>query len=149
MVGIAQLVERLVVVQEVAGSSPVTHPKGARVFCGESSCFRRRRNLADLLRSASTSGVAHAKCPRRAILAMRACSLDAVLAAAERGDCVIRIPELADELEACGRWSQAFGAVTSPERVCDGAQVPHYASTGIVHAPEVGRRSDQALTRGA
>ncbi len=27
MVGIAQLVERLVVVQEVAGSSPVTHPK--------------------------------------------------------------------------------------------------------------------------
>ncbi len=26
MVGIAQLVERLVVVQEVAGSSPVTHP---------------------------------------------------------------------------------------------------------------------------
>jgi hypothetical protein len=27
MVGIAQLVERLIVVQEVAGSSPVTHPK--------------------------------------------------------------------------------------------------------------------------
>lgn len=26
MVGIAQLAERLVVVQEVAGSSPVTHP---------------------------------------------------------------------------------------------------------------------------
>lgn len=26
MVGIAQLVERLVVVQEAAGSSPVTHP---------------------------------------------------------------------------------------------------------------------------
>jgi hypothetical protein len=26
-VGIAQLAERLVVVQEVAGSSPVTHPK--------------------------------------------------------------------------------------------------------------------------
>ena len=26
MVGIAQVVERLVVVQEVAGSSPVTHP---------------------------------------------------------------------------------------------------------------------------
>ena len=35
MVGIAQLVERLVVVQEVAGSSPVTHPK---VF------FSRRRS---------------------------------------------------------------------------------------------------------
>ena len=28
MVGIAQLAERLVVVQEVAGSSPVTHPNG-------------------------------------------------------------------------------------------------------------------------
>src|SRR5215208_7042880 len=27
MVGVAQLVERLVVVQDVAGSSPVTHPK--------------------------------------------------------------------------------------------------------------------------
>jgi hypothetical protein len=27
LVGIAQLVERLVVVPEVAGSSPVTHPK--------------------------------------------------------------------------------------------------------------------------
>jgi hypothetical protein len=27
MVGIAQLAERLVVVQEVAGSSPVTHPE--------------------------------------------------------------------------------------------------------------------------
>ena len=31
MVGIAQLVERLVVVQEVAGSSPVTHPKFSRL----------------------------------------------------------------------------------------------------------------------
>jgi hypothetical protein len=28
MVGVAQLVEHLVVVQEVAGSSPVTHPRG-------------------------------------------------------------------------------------------------------------------------
>jgi hypothetical protein len=28
MVGVAQLVEHLVVVQDVAGSSPVTHPKG-------------------------------------------------------------------------------------------------------------------------
>ncbi len=27
MVGVAQLVEHLVVVQDVAGSSPVTHPK--------------------------------------------------------------------------------------------------------------------------
>jgi hypothetical protein len=30
MVGVAQLVEHLVVVQDVAGSSPVTHPKGSR-----------------------------------------------------------------------------------------------------------------------
>ena len=30
MVGIAQLVEHLVVVQDVAGSSPVTHPKRVR-----------------------------------------------------------------------------------------------------------------------
>ncbi len=30
MVGIAQLVERLVVVQDVAGSSPVTHPNCPR-----------------------------------------------------------------------------------------------------------------------
>jgi hypothetical protein len=28
MVGVAQLVEHLVVVQDVAGSSPVTHPRG-------------------------------------------------------------------------------------------------------------------------
>ena len=53
MVGIAQLVEHLVVVQDVAGSSPVTHPKrearseqfqpiGAGVFlprvCMSSAC---------------------------------------------------------------------------------------------------------------
>jgi hypothetical protein len=31
MVGIAQLVERLVVVQDVAGSSPVTHPSARLV----------------------------------------------------------------------------------------------------------------------
>ena len=31
MVGVAQLVEHLVVVQDVAGSSPVTHPKGVSV----------------------------------------------------------------------------------------------------------------------
>ena len=33
MVGIAQSVERLVVVQEVAGSSPVTHPRSAWSWC--------------------------------------------------------------------------------------------------------------------
>ena len=31
MVGVAQLVEHLVVVQDVAGSSPVTHPRGVSV----------------------------------------------------------------------------------------------------------------------
>ena len=35
MVGIAQLVERLVVVQEVAGSSPVTHPNFLENLAGE------------------------------------------------------------------------------------------------------------------
>jgi hypothetical protein len=30
MVGVAQLVEHLVVVQDVAGSSPVTHPTGVK-----------------------------------------------------------------------------------------------------------------------
>ena len=29
MVGVAQLAEHLVVVQDVAGSSPVTHPRGS------------------------------------------------------------------------------------------------------------------------
>src|SRR5436309_16121113 len=33
MVGVAQLVEHLVVVQVVAGSSPVTHPKGEGDLC--------------------------------------------------------------------------------------------------------------------
>lgn len=41
MVGIAQLAERLVVVQEVAGSSPVTHPnkltKARKFLSGPSS----------------------------------------------------------------------------------------------------------------
>jgi hypothetical protein len=37
MVGIAQLVERLVVVQEVAGSSPVTHPNDRLVVVQHSN----------------------------------------------------------------------------------------------------------------
>ena len=36
MVGIAQLVERLVVVQEAAGSSPVTHPTNCRLIIWDS-----------------------------------------------------------------------------------------------------------------
>jgi hypothetical protein len=34
MVGVVQLVERQVVILNVAGSSPVTHPKGQRAFVG-------------------------------------------------------------------------------------------------------------------
>ena len=37
MVGVAQLVEHLVVVQDVAGSSPVTHPSGRRQIGERSS----------------------------------------------------------------------------------------------------------------
>jgi hypothetical protein len=37
MVGVAQLVEHLVVVQVVAGSSPVTHPKARRCVSAESA----------------------------------------------------------------------------------------------------------------
>ena len=33
MVGVVQLVERQVVILNVAGSSPVTHPTGQRAFC--------------------------------------------------------------------------------------------------------------------
>jgi hypothetical protein len=37
MVGVAQLVEHLVVVQDVAGSSPVTHPTSVVVHSGVGS----------------------------------------------------------------------------------------------------------------
>ena len=45
MVGVAQLVEHLVVVQDVAGSSPVTHPRGRTRRIGE----RSSRRFDDLL----------------------------------------------------------------------------------------------------
>jgi hypothetical protein len=45
MVGVAQLVEHLVVVQDVAGSSPVTHPRGRTRRIGE----RSSRRFNDLL----------------------------------------------------------------------------------------------------
>ena len=38
MVGVAQLVEHLVVVQEVAGSSPVTHPAGPAAWYERNAC---------------------------------------------------------------------------------------------------------------
>jgi predicted Zn-dependent protease with MMP-like domain len=44
MVGIAQLVERLVVVQEVAGSSPVTHPNSI-----EADCVSRPNTLVSVM----------------------------------------------------------------------------------------------------
>ena len=45
MVGVAQLVEHLVVVQVVAGSSPVTHPRseGPRTWCGALRASTRSR----------------------------------------------------------------------------------------------------------
>ena len=59
MVGIAQLVERLVVVQEVAGSSPVTHPK---------SCSQRKVRS----RSVRTSiGAALVELDRRSLRSAR------------------------------------------------------------------------------
>ncbi len=39
MVGIAQMVEHLVVVQDVAGSSPVTHPEGRAPVFGPGPFF--------------------------------------------------------------------------------------------------------------
>src|SRR3954452_7913916 len=60
MVGVAQLVEHLVVVQDVAGSSPVTHPKSGKslverltrafVFPAPSTaaCGRASRFLAEV-----------------------------------------------------------------------------------------------------
>jgi hypothetical protein len=48
MVGVVQLVERQVVILNVAGSSPVTHPNGQRVYLdpltfsfGKGSCDER------------------------------------------------------------------------------------------------------------
>jgi hypothetical protein len=39
MVGVVQLVERQVVILNVAGSSPVTHPTGQRVYLGPLTFF--------------------------------------------------------------------------------------------------------------
>ncbi len=39
MVGVAQLVEPLIVVQVVAGSSPVTHPTRSSLGGGDFSCL--------------------------------------------------------------------------------------------------------------
>jgi hypothetical protein len=47
MVGVAQLVEHLVVVQDVAGSSPVTHPPGRE----------RRESRAAVLRRSEQTGL--------------------------------------------------------------------------------------------
>ena len=47
MVGIAQLAERLVVVQEVAGSSPVTHPNRLHLGIDGLFCGSIQRRQAD------------------------------------------------------------------------------------------------------
>ena len=46
MVGIAQLVEHLVVVQGAAGSSPVTHPKKKKAWKPRSFSFETAGNLS-------------------------------------------------------------------------------------------------------
>jgi hypothetical protein len=56
MVGVAQLVEHLVVVQDVAGSSPVTHPESVVVHSGVGSPLRLQpASACSPLRSASCS----------------------------------------------------------------------------------------------
>jgi hypothetical protein len=56
MVGVAQLVERRVVVADVAGSSPVTHPNLARCFrkwiCANSGDYGFGDHLDGVLRNA-------------------------------------------------------------------------------------------------
>jgi hypothetical protein len=56
-VGVVQLVERQVVILNVAGSSPVTHPKGQRVFCPLTFFFRV--HVATLLQRCNVSRPAH------------------------------------------------------------------------------------------
>jgi hypothetical protein len=69
MVGVAQLVEHLVVVQVVAGSSPVTHPKSrAAHTCGE----RRYAPPFDML--CGLAEVASRVCAMRRLLAVGACA---------------------------------------------------------------------------
>jgi hypothetical protein len=50
MVGVVQLVERQVVILNVAGSSPVTHPKGQRVFSPSDFFLSGTRDLRISLR---------------------------------------------------------------------------------------------------
>ena len=50
MVGVAQLVEHLVVVQDVAGSSPVTHPRGVSVGIALRRAEEERADTFFLLR---------------------------------------------------------------------------------------------------
>ena len=50
MVGVAQLVEHLVVVQDVAGSSPVTHPEGLTSQMGSRMVEVQRLSAADAVR---------------------------------------------------------------------------------------------------
>jgi hypothetical protein len=60
MVGVAQLVEHLVVVQDVAGSSPVTHPKGSRE--SRAAVLRRSEQTRFFVCKRRRSGAFHARC---------------------------------------------------------------------------------------
>jgi hypothetical protein len=58
MVGIAQLVEHLVVVQGAAGSSPVTHPQAKAICVRGERGAGRLRHICTSLRSARGRGFA-------------------------------------------------------------------------------------------
>jgi hypothetical protein len=61
MVGVAQLVEHLVVVQDVAGSSPVTHPRGVSVG-NRAAVLRRSEQTRCSSASDDEVGGFHARC---------------------------------------------------------------------------------------
>jgi hypothetical protein len=69
MVGVAQLVEHLVVVQDVAGSSPVTHPRGVSVGNRAAVLRRSEQTRFSSARDDEVGGF-HARCanaPNRGI----------------------------------------------------------------------------------
>src|ERR1700683_5408371 len=78
MVGVVQLVERQVVILNVAGSSPVTHPKGQRAL---NRCYRRlarrdsqtARTTADTKTTAPTPTAAMPAAPRAVPIPPKRC----------------------------------------------------------------------------
>jgi hypothetical protein len=78
MVGVAQLVEHLVVVQDVAGSSPVTHPPGRErpaVHAPRFSICGRRRRLRPHARCANAPKMGRERPESRAAVKERADTL--------------------------------------------------------------------------